>query len=220
MIPQSVPGLILFCAFQLGAFAVVWALFWLFSRANQDELFLRFQNFWKTIGWGILYSFLMRFGLVLVAMVVLMILALAGFDPVKMMKVMEENGQGAQKAFASVLQNGSPLYRFLVITLISFVVAGLREELWRVATMAGLQKIAPRHWNQNRKNALALGFSSVIFGIGHLYQGWTGVVATTLLGLVMGGIILRHGSVWPAIVAHGSFNAVSFAALSMMGKGN
>lgn len=157
---------------------------------------------------------MMRFGIVVVAVFVLTTLAMLGFDLKAIMETLKSSGENVQKAFAPIFAGRDPLYKFLVITLVSFVVAGFREELWRAATMAGIFHLAPKKWNQAVKTGLALGISSVLFGLGHLYQGATGVLGTTLLGIALGAIMLRHKSVWPAIMAHGCFDAVSFAALA------
>ena len=40
-----------------------------------------------------------------------------------------------------------PIYYWLTITFVSFVVAGLREELWRSACLCGLRSVAPRYFS-------------------------------------------------------------------------
>ncbi len=213
LLPKSVLGLLIFCALNLVEFGVVWTLAWAFSRANRDQLFLRWRGF-KSVLWGVGYSLLMRFGLVLVAILVVMVLAMLGFDSKAMMETMKASGDNVQKLFAPIFTGRDPLHKFLIIGLISFVAAGLREELWRAATLAAMIHLAPRNWSQATKNGVALGLSSALFGLGHLYQGATGVVGTGILGVALGAIMLRHKSVWPAIIAHGCFDAVSFAALA------
>jgi len=45
---------------------------------------------------------------------------------------------------------------------------------------------------------------SAAFGLGHLYQGPSGVIDSTVAGLVFGGLYLALGrNLWPAILAHG-----------------
>lgn len=44
--------------------------------------------------------------------------------------------------------------------------------------------------------------SSLLFGLGHLYQGWIGVGQTTLIGIVLALAVVRWGTLWPAIIAH------------------
>lgn len=218
LLPSNVPGLLIYCGFQLGVFALLWAVFWAFSRADQDGLFLRYRGL-KSLAWGVAYSLLMRLSIGFVAVFGLSLLAILGFDTAKMLATMQKTGEVMKDVLAPAFASRDPLFRFLLITLISFVVAGLREELWRAATLACLRRLAPDKWSQTRKNAVALGLSSVFFGLGHLYQGIAGVVGTTFLGLILGAIMLRHRSVYPAIVAHGCFNAVSFAALAAMTNG-
>lgn len=51
--------------------------------------------------------------------------------------------------------------------------------------------------------------SSILFGLGHFYQGWFGVVQTALIGAVLAGLALRWGTLWPVIIAHGALNTLS-----------
>ena len=44
--------------------------------------------------------------------------------------------------------------------------------------------------------------SSVIFGVGHSYQGVKGILTTTLVGAVMAAIYITTGSLWPAMAVH------------------
>jgi len=44
--------------------------------------------------------------------------------------------------------------------------------------------------------------SSLVFGMGHLYQGWKGVVKTALVGLILAGFYLLTGSILLPIVLH------------------
>lgn len=56
--------------------------------------------------------------------------------------------------------------------------------------------------------------SALVFGISHLYQGMTGVVATGLIGLCFGLLYLWTGRrLLPVIVAHMTVNAIGITAL-------
>ena len=47
----------------------------------------------------------------------------------------------------------------------------------------------------------SLVISAAIFGIGHLYQGWRGVLQTALVGLALGAIYLLTGTLfWPMLL--------------------
>lgn len=48
----------------------------------------------------------------------------------------------------------------------------------------------------------ALAVTAVIFGFGHSYQGWRGVVGTSVIGVLLGIIYLLSGSLWPSCLVH------------------
>jgi uncharacterized protein len=49
---------------------------------------------------------------------------------------------------------------------------------------------------------LALGISSIAFGMAHSYQGWTGILGTAALGALMAVIFVVTGSLWLPIALH------------------
>jgi uncharacterized protein len=55
---------------------------------------------------------------------------------------------------------------------------------------------------------LACALAAAIFGLVHIYQGWAGVVATTLLGLVMTGVYLSTRSLLLVIALHAALDCV------------
>lgn len=62
--------------------------------------------------------------------------------------------------------------------------------------------------------------SSVLFGLGHIYQGWIGVAQTTLVGMVLALLTLYWRSLWPAILAHGFLDTVSLGAARQLATGH
>jgi membrane protease YdiL (CAAX protease family) len=44
--------------------------------------------------------------------------------------------------------------------------------------------------------------TSLLFGVGHVYQGWKGVVSTGIAGLIMASLYIVGGNLLPPIVAH------------------
>lgn len=48
--------------------------------------------------------------------------------------------------------------------------------------------------------------SAVLFGMGHFYQGWLGILQTTLVGVVFARLTLHWGTLWPVIIAHATLN--------------
>lgn len=55
----------------------------------------------------------------------------------------------------------------------------------------------------------ALLISSIIFGLGHTYQGPKGVFKVAVVGLALGGVYLLTGSLWAPIVMHVVLDVVS-----------
>lgn len=53
----------------------------------------------------------------------------------------------------------------------------------------------------------------LVFGIGHAYQGLTGVLVTGALGVLLGLLYLRGRNLWPLIIAHGLIDSLSMFAL-------
>jgi len=74
------------------------------------------------------------------------------------------------------------------------VTAGICEEL----LYRGYFFAMTSHWLTLAGAAVV---SACVFGLGHGYQGWKGVVKTTIAGLVLGAIYIGTGSLlWPAIL--------------------
>lgn len=55
----------------------------------------------------------------------------------------------------------------------------------------------------------ALGLTTLVFGLGHAYQGAAGIVKTALIGLVMGLLTVFSGSIFPAVVLHAVLDLTS-----------
>jgi membrane protease YdiL (CAAX protease family) len=107
----------------------------------------------------------------------------------------------------------NPAYYWLTITLVSFVVAGVREEMWRAGTLAAMRALWPRAFGSTLGQCLAIGLIAVAFGAMHLRMGVLAAVGAGVLGLMLGIIIILHKSIWPAVIAHGVFDATTLALL-------
>jgi uncharacterized protein len=76
--------------------------------------------------------------------------------------------------------------------------AGVCEEIVYRGFLLHYFHVLPFHLSL----ALSLVISSVIFGIGHLYQGIGGGIQTAILGFVLGALFLMTGSLLLPIVLH------------------
>lgn len=87
--------------------------------------------------------------------------------------------------------------------------AGLFEELSRAFMLSRLWQV----WPGPAGRWLVLLGSSLLFGLGHLYQGPIGVFGTALIGLILGWHYLVRGRLLPLIIAHGLYDTVVIVAL-------
>ena len=84
---------------------------------------------------------------------------------------------------------------------LSFTAGVCEEILYRGLLMAALSAVIGI-WP-------AVVVSSVIFGLGHAYQGGTGVVKTGLVGVVMALLTVFSGTIWIAALLHVVVDATS-----------
>ncbi len=215
-LPSSVRGLILYSGLELGVFGIFWLLGWAFSRATKDELLLRWRGGLKPILQGFGYAFALRLGLVLIiAFVAGLVLTATGMSAKDFEQFFKQNQPQTDSLFSKTAL-ANPLYLLAMTTILSFVVAGLREELWRTASLAALRHILPDRWSETHRWIWAIAISSVVFGLGHIYQGGIGVIVTAILGAGLGAVTWRHRSIWPSVFAHGFIDATSFLAAAAM----
>jgi uncharacterized protein len=83
------------------------------------------------------------------------------------------------------------------------ITAGICEEfLYRGFAMAVLARAGLPTW-------LVVLFSSVLFGLAHLYQGRSGFVSTLVIGTVLGTVRLAYDSLIPVVFWHGAVDVMA-----------
>ena len=102
-----------------------------------------------------------------------------------------------------LLAGGSDL-QWAFVALIVIIIVPIVEELLYRGVLLGFiaQVISPTK---------AIWVSAIIFGIAHFDVANS--VGTALLGLGLGYLRVRTGSIWPPIILHMSFNAVGFTIM-------
>lgn len=200
-------------AIQLGAFFLLFGVAWLASRATGKQLLLGWKGGIGPIWRGLAYSIGLRVAVAVLAIgAVLIGMLLGGVDQ----ETLQELRPKVEHTIDMEAIEQSPLYLFINLTLVSFIFAGLREELWRAGVLAGLAALFPRLFASVIGKLAAVAIVAVIFGLGHFSQGWGGIALTTALGVGLGAIMVFHGSIWDAVLAHGFFNASSFAMIYLL----
>jgi membrane protease YdiL (CAAX protease family) len=213
MLPSDTAALIATCAVELVVFGAVFAVALVASGARNAELLLSWTG-GRTIWRGLLYSLLLR-GVIIVGTA---LIAIGAY-------VVSGGSAAALEHLRPEVENiidaralEDPIYLLLTLTVVSFVVAGLREELWRAGMFAALAALFPWLFHTVGGRLGAAAMVAVVFGLGHLTQGTGGVLMTTALGFGLGWILLRHRSIWDAVFAHGFFNATTFAFLYALAR--
>ncbi len=78
--------------------------------------------------------------------------------------------------------------------ILSFTAGATEEIVFRSFLIAFFSLFMPL--------ALAATAAVILFGIGHIYQGFGGILRTMLVGAVLAAIYLTGGSIWPPILLH------------------
>jgi membrane protease YdiL (CAAX protease family) len=92
--------------------------------------------------------------------------------------------------------------------------AALLEEFTRSFILSRLWQV----WPGESAKISAVFAAAVLFGLGHVYQGWGGVGVTAVIGFILGYYYLRRGRVLPMIVAHGVYNTIVLAFLVLAAR--
>jgi membrane protease YdiL (CAAX protease family) len=215
LLPTTVEGLLRLSAGELVFFGGVFVIAVVFSRMRGEDLLLQWRGGLKPIFRGFGWSLFLRGVIAIVVTVIAVGVAGTSQDPHKTMEGLRPKTEAVVSAGALT---ADPIYLLLAMTLISFVVAGLREELWRVGVMRCLRGLFPQRFSSRKGQFVAVALAAIIFGLGHLPQGWSGAFITSILGLGLGILIVRYQSIWEAVLAHGFFNATTFLALYWIAK--
>jgi membrane protease YdiL (CAAX protease family) len=213
LLPESVKGLLLVSGSELIFFVLVFGLFLVLTHASSGDLRLGLKDGLRAVRRGILYSIALRAFIAIVLLLTGAIIALTlhkSAVDISKLRPQTEN----LIDFEEIAHN--PLYFALTLTLVSFVLGGIREELWRSGVLTSFAHLFPRHFAGSKGQMAAVLLAAVVFGFGHLPQGWGGVYVTGLLGTALGWIMVRHDSIWEAVLAHGFFDASTFALLYLL----
>jgi len=214
LLPKTVKGLLYVAGSELLFFAVIFGLYFVLARPTRDDLLLRWKSGLNPIGWGVVYSVALRVLIAVTVIVAALALKLLGNPAGDISKMRPRTEMLID--FATL--GNDPVYFLLTITLISFVLGGFREELWRAGVLAAFRHLFPDRLNNLKGQLIAVVSAACVFGLGHLSQGWGGVFVTGVLGLGLGYIMIRRQSIWEAALAHGFFDATTFAMLYLIVK--
>ncbi len=157
---------------------------------------------WRDIGLKTLQSVDLGRGL-------LTLLACVGANMLLTSSVMLVNPDMLKQHAHNLMEVGERLDGGLPFAVLAAVIlfVGIYEELTaRGLFLSRCRTVLPGTW-------APIMASSVMFGLGHAYQGWLGVAQTTLIGVVLAYYTMRWGTLWPAILAHAALDLTSLAVI-------
>jgi len=105
----------------------------------------------------------------------------------------------ASDILAFMKDPGNLVWWIPVVTLAAFA-----EELQRIFVLTRFEK-----WFGKYGLYIAIVITSIIFGIGHLYQGTNLAIGTGIGGFLNALVFLRKRSAWEVIITHSVFNILS-----------
>lgn len=214
MLSQTVGGLLSVCALELLVFGLFFGLACFASRATSDDLLLRWHGKVKPVLLGVGYSVALRLVLAfLVIAVAIGLIATRVMTPDSLKGFVSNNRPQVETLIDVAAMRDNPAYFWLTLTFVSFILAGLREELWRSAFLAGMKALWPQRFGTRAGQVLAVIICAIFFGFGHLAMGPMAVCMAGFLGVGLGLVMIFHGSIWPAVIAHGIFDATTMAML-------
>ncbi len=216
-LPSNVGGLLVACACNLLVFFLFFIIARAISRASFDALLLRWRPGAWVIPLGLAYSIAVRMLVAVVLIFVAVLLfALHAVTPQDIQHFGQASTPRVDRLIDVEAMSSNSAYFWLNVTVVSFIVAGLREELWRASFLAGLRGLWPSVFEGTKGGIAGAAVAALFFGAGHLPQGVAAAAVITVVGFGLGVIMVVHRSMWPAVVAHGAFDAASFAAIPWM----
>lgn len=107
--------------------------------------------------------------------------------------------------YAILQQNLPLLISSIVVTFITS--AFLQEVIFRAFLINALDVLTG---NNSHSIWFALVISSIVFGLMHAWQGFSGILLTGIVGFVFGIIYLLNGRrIWPLVIVHGILDTIT-----------
>ncbi|MBN2259327.1 MAG: CPBP family intramembrane metalloprotease [Clostridiales bacterium] len=104
------------------------------------------------------------------------------------------------------------LSNYLIWLLLGWIIGGFIEEILFRGFL--ITRISSLFSSENSGNLFAIVLTSTIFGFNHLYQGWSGVISTGLIGVLFGIIFIKNNKIlWYSILTHGFVNVIGFTVI-------
>jgi membrane protease YdiL (CAAX protease family) len=121
-------------------------------------------------------------------------------------------GGGSSRSIAHLFRDPSQAPLWILTAIIG---GGFAEELERAFILTRFERLFGRPGL-----VTALVLSTIVFGIGHLYQGPSGAISAACTGLAFAFVFLRRRRVIDAMLVHAAFDLLGIAAAyALYGRG-
>jgi len=98
---------------------------------------------------------------------------------------------------------------------LSWTLAAVGEEVaYRGFVLTRLREVLPAG---TASLVVAVGITSVLFGLAHTEQGAVGVVLTTIDSVLFATLRLHYGTLWASVLAHGFLNTIGLVTFFLVG---
>jgi membrane protease YdiL (CAAX protease family) len=98
----------------------------------------------------------------------------------------------------------------IVFALVVMIAGGVREEIQRAFVLRRFEQYLGG-------GSVGLAVFSVLFGLGHIEQGYNVAIATAVLGALWGAVYLRRRSILGPMVGHAGFNLAQVVKFMSVG---
>lgn len=101
---------------------------------------------------------------------------------------------------------------YLIWLLLGWIIGGFIEEILFRGFL--ITRISNLFSSKNLGYLTAIVLTSAVFGYSHLYQGWSGVISTGLIAVLLGIIFIKnHKILWYSILTHGFVNVIGLTVI-------
>jgi membrane protease YdiL (CAAX protease family) len=173
-------------------------------------VFLRFRKLnWASVG----FVKPLNSGKLIITVIVSSVLILILSYFLRQLVTLITNESPNLDAFNAV--RGNPKALFLGL-LVAWIFGAFCEELlFRGFLLNSFYKLLPeKYLNNILKWTISLFITSILVGIGHSYQGITGMILTAIIGFFFGLVyLLSQRNLWASILTHGLYDSVAFIML-------
>ncbi|MCA9093533.1 MAG: CPBP family intramembrane metalloprotease [Planctomycetaceae bacterium] len=110
---------------------------------------------------------------------------------------------------------GNLIALFVGLCIVWTVAAFGEEFLFRGFLLNSFHRLFPAGFPSDKtKWAISLFVTSILVGIGHAYQGLTGMILTAVIGFGFGLVYLANKrNLWSSILTHGFYDTIAFLLL-------